>query len=138
MLGAKKLVLLRFTTDELRIITDSVIFPSRVLTDMGVQRTKSSAPAKAGETYTKLSPEQVGVLADADVILHFNGGGAFDGGKVSSTFTRYTGGELWQRLPAVQAGKVFEVPRTSWWDGGSTSAATAMLGDVEQILPRLT
>nr|WP_042191177.1 ABC transporter substrate-binding protein [Kibdelosporangium sp. MJ126-NF4]CEL19890.1 Iron(III) dicitrate transport system, periplasmic iron-binding protein FecB (TC 3.A.1.14.1) [Kibdelosporangium sp. MJ126-NF4]CTQ97114.1 Iron(III) dicitrate transport system, periplasmic iron-binding protein FecB (TC 3.A.1.14.1) [Kibdelosporangium sp. MJ126-NF4] len=137
VLGAKKIVLLRFTTDELRIITDSIIFPSRVLTDAGVRRTPSSTPAKAGETYTKLSPEQVGVLADADVIIHFNGGGAFDGGKVTSTFTKYTGGELWKRLPAVQAGKVFEVPRTSWWDGGSTSAANAMLGDIERILPKL-
>ncbi|ONI75187.1 hypothetical protein ALI144C_41325 [Actinosynnema sp. ALI-1.44] len=137
VLGAKKIVLLRFTTDELRIITDSVIFPSRVLTDMGVQRTPSSAPAKPGDTFTKLSPEQVGTLADADVILHFNGGGAFDGGKVTSTFAKYTGGELWKRLPAVQAGKVFEVPRTSWWDGGSTSAATSMLGDIEKILPKI-
>lgn len=137
VLGARKLVLLRFTTDELRIITDSIIFPSRVLTDMGVRRTESSAPAKATDTYTKLSLEQVGVLADADVILHFNGGGAFDGGKVTSTFTKYTGGELWKRLPAVRAGKVFEVPRTSWWDGGSTSAATELLGDVEKILPQL-
>ncbi|ALG08541.1 ABC transporter substrate-binding protein [Kibdelosporangium phytohabitans] len=137
VLGAKKVVLLRFTTDELRIITDSVIFPSRVLTDAGVRRTPSSAPAKAGDTFTKVSPEQVGVLADADVILHMSGGGAFDGGKVTSTFTKYTGGELWKRLPAVQAGKVFEVPRTSWWDGGSSSAATSMLGDLDKILPTL-
>jgi iron complex transport system substrate-binding protein len=137
ILGAKKVVLLRFTTDELRIVTDSVIFPSRVLTDAGVRRTASSTPAKAGETYTRLSPEQVGVLADADVIIHFSGGGAFDGGKVTSTFAKYTGGELWKRLPAVQAGKVFEVPRTSWWDGGSTSAADAMFADLERIVPTL-
>jgi iron complex transport system substrate-binding protein len=137
VLSTGKVALLRFTTSELRIITDSVIFPSRVLTDAGVQRTVSSAPAKAGDTYTSLSPEQVGVLADADVIIHFTGGGAFDGGQVSSTFTKYTNGELWKRLPAVQGGKVFEVPRTSWWDGGSTSAASAMLGDLERILPQL-
>lgn len=137
-LGAKKVVLLRFTTEELRIVTDSIIFPSRVLTDAGVQRTPSSAPAKAGETYTKLSPEQVGVLADADVIIHFSGGGAFDSGQATSTFTKYTNGDLWKRLPAVQAGKAFEVPRTSWWDGGSTSAADAILADLERIAPSLT
>ncbi|RSM59738.1 hypothetical protein DMH04_55230 [Kibdelosporangium aridum] len=137
VLAARKVVLLRFTTDELRIITDSVIFPSRVLTDAGVQRTASSAPAKAGDTYTRLSTELVGTLADADVIIHFSGGGAFDGGQVTSTFTKYTSGDLWKRLPAVQAGRVFEVPRTSWWDGGSTSAATAMLTDLDGILPKI-
>ncbi|MBP2326436.1 iron complex transport system substrate-binding protein [Kibdelosporangium banguiense] len=137
VLTTRKVALLRFTTDELRIITDSVIFPSRVLTDAGVQRTASSAPAKAGDTYTRLSPEQVGVLADADVIIHFTGGGAFEGGQVTSTFVKYTSGDLWKRLPAVQGGKVFEVPRTSWWDGGSTSAASAMLADLDQIMPKL-
>ncbi|MEU3274862.1 ABC transporter substrate-binding protein [Saccharomonospora sp. NPDC006951] len=136
LLSTKKIALLRFTTDELRIVTDSVIFPSRILTDAGVRRTESSKPEEAEDTYTSLSPEQVGRLADADVIIHFSGGGAFEGGQVSSTFSRYTEGDLWKRLPAVEAGRVFEVPRISWWDGASTSAAGTMLDDLERLLPQ--
>ncbi|WP_168214163.1 ABC transporter substrate-binding protein [Prauserella flavalba] len=136
VLAGKKVALLRFTTDELRIVTDSIIFPSRILTDAGVRRTESSTPAQPEDTYTSLSPEQVSRLADADVLIHFSGGGAFEGGQVSSTFRRYTEGELWRRLPAVRAGKVFEVPRVSWWDGASTSAAGALLDDLERLVPR--
>ncbi|MFK0251213.1 ABC transporter substrate-binding protein [Amycolatopsis azurea] len=136
LLGGRKTVLLRFTTEELRIITDSVIFPSRILSDAGVTRSPSSAPAKPTDTYTSLSPEQVGRLADADVIIHFSGGGASEGGQVSATFTKYTSGDLWRRLPAVQNGKVFEVSRISWWDGGSTSAANAVLDDLDRIVGR--
>lgn len=136
LLAGKKVALLRFTTDELRIVTDSIIFPSRILTDAGVRRTESSTPEQPEDTYTSLSPEQVSRLADADVLIHFSGGGAFEGGQVSSTFRRYTEGELWQRLPSVRAGKVFEVPRVSWWDGASASAAGALLDDLERLVPQ--
>ncbi|MBB5850506.1 ABC transporter substrate-binding protein [Amycolatopsis umgeniensis] len=137
LLGGRKIVLLRFTTEELRIITDSVIFPSRILTDAGVTRSPSSTPGKPSDTYTSLSPEQVGRLADADAIIHFSGGGASEGGQVSSTFAKYTEGDLWRRLPAVLTGKVFEVSRISWWDGGSTSAANAVLDDLDRVVGKL-
>ncbi|MEV7548720.1 ABC transporter substrate-binding protein [Amycolatopsis sp. NPDC089917] len=134
LLGGRKIVLLRFTTEEMRIITDSVIFPSRILSDAGITRSSSSSPAKPTDTYTSLSPEQVGRLADADVIIHFSGGGASEGGQVSSTSAKYTQGDLWRRLPAVRTGKVFEVSRISWWDGGSTSAANAVLDDLDRVV----
>lgn len=136
LLDSTTVALLRFTTDELRIVTDSIIFPSRILTDTGVRRSASSTAEQPEDTYTSLSPEQVGKLADADVLIHFSGGGAFEGGQVSSTFNRYTESDLWRRLPAVLAGKVFEVPRTSWWDGASASAAGAVLDDLDRLVER--
>ncbi|WP_337662135.1 ABC transporter substrate-binding protein [Actinoalloteichus sp. AHMU CJ021] len=136
VLGTTRIALLRFTTDELRIVTDSVIFSSQVLTDCGVRRTESSTGAE-GETYTSVSLEQVSRLDDADAIIYFGGGGAFEGGQVSTTFTTYTESTLWERLPAVRAGNVFEVPRTTWWDGASTSAAHRVIDDLVDVLERL-
>ncbi|APU15900.1 MULTISPECIES: ABC transporter substrate-binding protein [Actinoalloteichus] len=136
-LNGLRVVLLRFTTDELRIVTDSVIFGSRVLTRAGVQLTESSATSGPEETYVSVTPEQVSRLEDADVVLYFGGGGAYEEGNVTSAFTTYTEGTLWGRLPAVQAGRVFEVPQTTWWDGYSTSAAHAALDDLEDIVGQL-
>ncbi|TCP54980.1 iron complex transport system substrate-binding protein [Tamaricihabitans halophyticus] len=137
VLGKTRIALLRFTTDELRIVTDSVIFPSRVLSDCGVRRSESSAAADKGDTYNSLSLEQVSRLADADALIYFGGGGAFEGEQVNSTFTNYTEGTLWQRLPAVRAGKVFEVPQNSWWDGYSATAANKIVDELTEVLRKL-
>ncbi|ASO21137.1 iron complex transport system substrate-binding protein [Actinoalloteichus hoggarensis] len=136
-LAGLRVALLRFTTDELRIVTDSVIFGSRILTRAGVRLTESSAISGPEETYVSVTPEQVSRLEDADVLLYFGGGGAYEEGNVTSAFTTYTEGTLWGRLPAVESGRVFEVSQTTWWDGYSTSAAHAALDDLEKIVEQL-
>lgn len=129
--------LVRFTTEELRIITESVIFGSQVLSDCGVQRSQSSRTDDPEETYISLAQEEVGMLDDADVIIWFGGGGGFADGDAGKVFTTYTESTLWQRLPAVESGRFFEVPEVSWWDGSSPTAASTCIDELTEIFDQL-
>lgn len=129
------IALVRFTSDEVRILT-GVIFPADLLAQCGVRRPPSNEPEDPDATYISLSRESVPELADADVIIYFSGGGGFarDAGEL---FEDVTKGPLWGRLPAVAAGKAFEVNAVNWWDGYSTSAGHACLQELDAIFAKL-
>jgi len=124
--------LLRFTTDELRIVRGQV-FGSAVLADAGMTRPPSTDLASPQQTYVPIGDETVGVLADADVLLYFLGGGGLVD-EADTTFERYTAGGLWEQLPAVRAGRVAQVDPLAWWDGYSVSAGLACLDELERVL----
>lgn len=133
-LESHRVALIRFA-DEVRIVTGAV-FPSHLLELLGVQRPESNTPPDEATTYISLSQEEVGVIEDADIILHFSGGGGFtrqDGG----TGAEVTGGPLWQRLPAVRAGHAYELDAVTWWDGASVAAGLAGIAELDEILGSL-
>lgn len=132
-----KVGLLRFTSDELRIITQSVIFASSPLKDCGFVRPANQVPDDPQTTYLTLSKEQIGSLDNCDVLLYFTGGGGFANKESGGVFSSYTSSALWKRLPAVKAGKAFEVPQIHWWDGYSPSAANACIDDLDKIVTKL-
>lgn len=134
-LAGTTVALVRFTTDELRIIRGP-IFGSTVLDHVGVRRTASTNGKGGTPTYLPLSRETVGVLADADVILYFLGGGAFNA-DVSKNFESYAKGGVWATLPAVRAGRSHRLDPVAWWDGYSVSAANACLRELSGVLDRL-
>lgn len=127
--------LVRFTAEEVRILT-GVIFPADLLAQCGVRRPPSNVPTEADATYVSLSQETVPVLADADVIIYFSGGGGF-AKEAGGLFGKVTAGPLWRRLPAVAAGRAFEVDAVNWWDGYSTSAGRACLTELDGVFARL-
>lgn len=124
--------LLRFTTDELRIVRGQ-IFGSAVLADAGLTRPPSTDLPSPQQTHVPIGDESVGVLADADVLLYFLGGGGLVD-EADATFERYTAGGLWEQLPAVRAGRVAQVDPLAWWDGYSVSAGLACLDELDRVL----
>ncbi|WP_086818984.1 iron-siderophore ABC transporter substrate-binding protein [Allokutzneria sp. NRRL B-24872] len=136
LLAKNSVALLRFTSNELRIVRGP-IFGSAVLSDLGARRPASTDRPSPSATYVTLSEENVGVLADSDVLLHFVGGGGMVD-KASTTFDKITKGGLWQQLPAVRAGRVIELDPVSWWDGYSVSAAQTCLDQLDKALGSLS
>lgn len=131
-LKQRSVALVRFTAEEVRILT-GVIFPSDLIAHWGVRRPPSNEPKEADATYISLSRETVPVLADADTILYFSGGGGF-AKESGELFAEVTEGPLWRRLPAVKAGRAHQVNALNWWDGYSTSAAHACLAELDPLL----
>lgn len=131
-LRQRTVALVRFTAEEVRILT-GVIFPSDLLAQLGVRRPASNEPKEADATYISLTRETVPVLADADTILYFSGGGGF-AKESGELFAEVTEGPLWGRLPAVKAGRAHQVNALNWWDGYSTSAAQACLTELAPLL----
>ena len=134
-IGSQSVALLRFTTDELRIIRGE-IFGSAVLADVGLRRPPSTDAPSPQETYVSVSEETVGTLADADVLLYVVGGGGMVD-QAQDTFERYTTGGIWEQLPAVRAGRVAALDPVAWWDGYSVSAGTACLDELDRVLGEL-
>ncbi|MFC7618962.1 ABC transporter substrate-binding protein [Microlunatus sp. GCM10028923] len=128
-LTERSVALVRFTADEVRILT-GVIFPSDLLAQLGARRPASNEPEEADATYISLTRETVPVLADADTILYFSGGGGF-AQESGELFAEVTDGPLWRRLPAVKAGRAHQLNALNWWDGYSTSAAQACLTELK-------
>ncbi|MEJ3654779.1 ABC transporter substrate-binding protein [Actinomycetes bacterium KLBMP 9759] len=127
--------LLRFTDSELRIVRGG-IFGSSILGHVGVRRPPSTDLPGGNPNYVSIAEDTVGLVADADVILYFVGGGGSEVGTPRATFDRYTTGGLWQLLPAVRAGRVVELDPVAWWDGYSVSAGMACLDELDQALAR--
>ncbi|MCP3800558.1 iron-siderophore ABC transporter substrate-binding protein [Allokutzneria sp. A3M-2-11 16] len=136
LLAKRSVALLRFTSNELRIVRGP-IFGSSILADLGVRRPASTDRSSPSSTYVTLSEENVGALADSDILLYFVGGGGLVD-KASTTFDKYTKGGLWQQLPAVRAGRVIELDPIAWWDGYSVSAAQTCLNQLDSALGPLS
>jgi iron complex transport system substrate-binding protein len=135
LIAGSTVALLRFTSSELRIVRGE-IFGASILAHVGLRRPPSTDTPGPSATYVSLTEETVGVTGDADVLLYFAGGGgsALD---AAATAQRYQSGGLWQRLPAVRAGRVVELDPIAWWDGYSVSAALACLDELDTALSRV-
>jgi iron complex transport system substrate-binding protein len=134
-LAKHSVALVRFTNNELRILRGP-IFGSTILDEIGVRRSPSTAGAGGTDTYYPINREHVGLLADADVILYFLGGGAFNAGP-DQIFKSYTTNPIWAQLPAVKAGRVARLDPAAWWDGYSVSAANNCLQQFTMTLRKL-
>ncbi|TDD48309.1 iron-siderophore ABC transporter substrate-binding protein [Kribbella antibiotica] len=134
-LTKRSVVLLHFTNNELRILRGP-IFGSTILDEVRVRRSKSTTASGGTDTYYPIGREHVGVLADADVILYFVGGGAFDAAP-DQIFKSYTNNALWTQLPAVKAGRVARLDPAAWWDGYSVSAANTCLQQLTTVLRKM-
>lgn len=132
LIAGSTVALLRFTSSELRIVRGE-IFGASILAHAGIRRPPSTDTPGPSATYVSLTEETVGGTADADVLLYFVGGGssALD---AAATAQRYLSGGLWQRLPAVRAGRVVELDPIAWWDGYSVSAAETCLTELDEAL----
>ncbi len=133
LLESNRIALIRFT-DEVRIVTGAV-FPSNLLELLGVQRPESNTPPDDTTTYISLSQEEVGRIGDADIILHFSGGGGFT--RQAGAGDDVTGGPLWQRLDAVSSGHAYELDAVTWWDGNSVAAGLAGIAELDEIFGAL-
>ncbi|MFB9904834.1 iron-siderophore ABC transporter substrate-binding protein [Allokutzneria oryzae] len=134
-LARHTVALLRFTSTELRIVRGP-IFGSAVLADAGARRPASTDRPSTSSTYVSLSEENVGVLADSDVVFYFVGGGGLVD-SASATFEKYANGGIWKQLPAVRAGRVVKLDPVAWWDGYSVSAAQTCLNQLDTALSTL-
>ena len=92
--------LLRFTSDELRIVRGG-IFGSSILVHLAVRKPASTDLPGENANYVSIAEETVGAVADSDVIIYFVGGGG-SATAAAATFDRYTAGDLWR--PARGAG----------------------------------
>lgn len=85
----------------------------------------------ADASWIDLSPETLGLLSDADVIIISDL--SFYDPENPSTDAVLAGSPLWEALPAVQAGNVVMVPGPVY-NGGFYEAATALLDAVARAV----
>ncbi|KOU53131.1 ABC transporter substrate-binding protein [Streptomyces sp. WM6378] len=100
-----------------------------VLADVGLGRPAIVDKAKDGFSYD-VSPERID-LADADVVFH-----ATYGDPAKSKATQTLGSALWKGMSAVRAGRVHAVDDQLWIQGIGYGAATAILRELGEMLPR--
>lgn len=120
--SATSVSLVRFMSDEIRLYGKGS-FIGTVLEDVGFSRPKSQ---QVDDTFVEVSREQI-AKADGDVIFTSS-----YGPKKDTAMTEVTSGALWQKLDAVQAGKVQNVPDDYWMLGIGLGAAQLVLDDLEK------
>lgn len=114
----------RFLPGETRLY-QKASFIGTVLEDVGLPRPE---PQDVDDFALVVSEEQI-ALADADVIFV-----TWYGPSDETTQPVFTSNPLWQRLAAVQAGEVYEVPDDTWMLGIGVGAANVVLDDLERYL----
>lgn len=114
----------RFLPGETRLYQKAT-FIGTVLEDVGLPRPESQ---DVDDFALVISEEQID-LADADVIFV-----TWYGPVADTTQPAFTSNPLWERLSAVQAGDVHEVPDDTWMLGIGVGAAGVVLGDLERLL----
>jgi iron complex transport system substrate-binding protein len=114
----------RFVPGEIRLYAQEN-FIGTVLADAGVAR---PAAQDVPEFSVNISTEDVGP-ADGDLVVV----GTY-GDPAETDLAAVTGGPLWQRLPAVQAGDVLEVDDDVWFLGTGVGAAQLVLSQLEEAL----
>ncbi|MGH3612976.1 MAG: hypothetical protein ACRDRK_10355 [Pseudonocardia sp.] len=82
--------------------------------------------ARSTETFVKISPEQLGMAA-GDVIFTTVFGSA-------ETTAKATSEQVWSTLPAVRAGKVYDVSDDAWMLAIGPTGANLVLDDIERLL----
>ncbi|WP_341358394.1 iron-siderophore ABC transporter substrate-binding protein [Georgenia sp. M64] len=114
----------RFLPGQIRLYGEAS-FIGTVLADAGFGR---PAVQQVPETFVEVSAEQIS-QADGDVVFT-----AVYGAPEDTAVADVTGGELWNRLTAVQAGNAHEVSDDTWMLGIGVTAANLVLNDIESIL----
>lgn len=125
---ATEVSLVRFMPDQIRYYgPDS--FSGIVLGDVGLARPELQMLADAEDKrFGEVSAEELDTVG-GDVIFYCAYGA--DG---EAMLADYTGGELWQSIPAVQGGKAYQVDDEVWMTGIGVTAAGMILDDLEQYL----
>ncbi len=118
--------IVRFLPDEIRIYGPES-FSGSVLVDLGV-RLPSVVADLSGDIAVYPSAEQIG-QADADILFVTTYG---DPSQTSGPAVR--GGPIWSTLPAVAAGRAYEVSDDTWMLGIGVLGANAILDDIEAAL----
>ncbi len=125
---ATEVSLVRFMPDQIRYYgPDS--FSGIVLGDVGLARPELQLLADAEDKrFGEVSAEEIDTLG-GDVVFYCGYGS--DG---EAMLAEYTGGELWQAIPAVQDGKAYAVDDEVWMTGIGVTAAGMILDDLETHL----
>jgi iron complex transport system substrate-binding protein len=120
--------LVRFMPDQIRYYgPDS--FSGIVLGDTGLARPELQQLNGAEDRrFAEVSAEEIDTLG-GDVIFYCAYGDDGD-----AQLAEYTGGELWQSIPAVQSGAAHQVDDEIWMTGIGVSAAGLILDDLETYL----
>lgn len=116
--------MVRFLPGQVRMYGEAS-FIGTVLADAGFARPPSQQVA---DTFVEVSPEQI-TQADADVVFT-----SVYGDPAATDRAAVTGGPLWSRLGAVQAGDTHEVSDDTWMLGIGVTAANLVLDDIERLL----
>lgn len=117
--------IVRFTADEIRLYGPRS-FIGTVLADAGFAR--PDIVRDSTETFVTISPEQIG-SAGGEVIFTATFG-------PPETTSRATARQVWGALPAVQAGRAFEVSDDVWMLAIGPTGAGLVLDDIERLLGR--
>ena len=125
---ATEVSLVRFMPDQIRYYgPDS--FSGIVLGDVGLARPELQLLEDAEDKrFGEVSAEEIDTLG-GDVVFYCGYGS--DG---EAMLAEYTGGELWQAIPAVQDGKAYAVDDEVWMTGIGVTAAGMILDDLETHL----
>lgn len=126
--------MVRFMPDQVRIYLTG--FPGSVIRDAGLERPPAQQVEdwEASPQLIEISEERIPEM-DGDVIFVMVSDQAYaqaSGHDLDETMQRWTSTDLWQGLPAVEAGNVQQVNESHWNLGGGILAANAMLADLEE------
>lgn len=138
-LGDPSAVAIRIRPGSLRVHT-SVHFAGNVFEDVGLrvpemwQREPLDDPSEnIGQRLERISPEQIGLLADADhLFVLVQGTSVQTDAEVKAAYEEIVNGSLWATLPAVQNGNVHFVE--GYWLAGTLRAAEAAIDDIERYM----
>ncbi|HEX2144870.1 MAG TPA: iron-siderophore ABC transporter substrate-binding protein [Glycomyces sp.] len=126
--AATEVSIVRFMPDEIRFYGPEG-FSGIVVGDTGLGRPEMQLLAEADDKRIgRVSAEEIDTLG-GDVVFYCAYG---DDG--AAQLAQYTGGELWQAIPAVQDGKAYEVDDEVWMTGIGVTAAGMILDDLEAHL----
>jgi iron complex transport system substrate-binding protein len=133
------------TVSVIRIYPDGISlylrdsFPGTILADVGLPRPPSQdlsateANKIANNPIQKLISRELIPEADGDIIFIWTGENTVEGKQqAQKQLTQLQADPLWQKLTAVQKGRVYQVP--SYWIGSSPIAANLVIDDLFQYL----
>ncbi|TLF50626.1 iron-siderophore ABC transporter substrate-binding protein [Halomonas urmiana] len=118
----QKAAVVRFKSDHVRLYSTG--FAGSILDALGFAQPDAVQDQGWGMKLT--SEENIPVL-NADVIFVLM---EPDDPAIARNYRHWTSHPLWQRLDAVESGRVFEVDAVNWIMGGGILAANAMLDDL--------
>ncbi|MDI4636938.1 MULTISPECIES: ABC transporter substrate-binding protein [Halomonadaceae] len=118
----QKAAVVRFKSDHVRIYSTG--FAGSILDELGFEQPASVQDQGWG---MKLTSEENIPVMNADVIFVLL---EPDDPAIAENYRHWRSHPLWQRLDAVQHGRVYEVDAVNWIMGGGILAANAMLDDL--------
>ncbi|WP_168016062.1 ABC transporter substrate-binding protein [Halomonas salinarum] len=118
----QKAAVVRFKSDHVRIYSTG--FAGSILNELGFEQPTSVQDQGWG---MKLTSEENIPVMNADVIFVLL---EPDDPAIAENYRHWRSHPLWQRLDAVQRGRVYEVDPVDWIMGGGILAANAMLDDL--------